>query len=88
MESHASLVDPTQIPSALPALIERAYPRRYPMQQTVISRPGPLIALYRAHPQGVERALSALIDHPESYFVSVGARGITFLSELDASASL
>jgi hypothetical protein len=84
-ELHASLVDPTQIPGALPALIERAYPRRYPMQQTVISRPGPLIALYRAHPQGVERALGALIDHPKSHFVSVGARGITFLSELDAS---
>ena len=85
VESHGSLVDPTQIPGALPALIERAYPRRYPMQQTVISRPGPLRALYRAHPQDVERALGTLIDHQESYFVSVGARGVTSLSEADAS---
>ena len=85
VESHATLVDPSQIPGALSALIERAYPRRYPMQQQVISRPGPLLALYRAHPQGVERALGALIDHPRSYFVSVGARGITFLAEVDAA---
>jgi hypothetical protein len=85
VESHATLVDPSQIAGALPALIECAYPRRYPMQQQVISRPGPLLALYRAHRQGVERALGALIDHPRSYFVSVGARGITFLAEVDAS---
>jgi hypothetical protein len=85
VESHASLVDPSHILGALPALIERAYPRRYPMQQPVISRPRPLLALYRIHPQGVERALGALIDHQESYFVSVGARGIAFLAEVDAS---
>jgi hypothetical protein len=85
VEEHAALVDSAQIPSALPALIECAYPRRSPMQQWVISRPSPLLALYRAHPQDVERALGALIDHARAYFVSVGARGITFLAEVDAS---
>ena len=84
VESHAVLVDETQIAGALPALIERAHPRRYPMQSQIISVPGPLIALYKAHPGAVERTLCNLLDRHEPYLVSVGARGIEFLAQVDS----
>ena len=83
VESHAALVEEAQIGAALPALIERAHPRRYPMQSEVISKPGALVALYRAHSQAVEHVLGSLIDQDDPYRVSVGARGIAFLAAED-----
>jgi hypothetical protein len=85
VELHAPLVDESQISTALPALIERAYPRRYPMQSQVIAVPGPLLSLYQAHQQAVGRVLSSLLDREEPHFVSVGARGIAFLATVEAS---
>jgi hypothetical protein len=85
VESHARLVDESQVAAALPALIERAHPRRYPMQHELVSIPGPLIALHRARPAAVEHALGSLLDRYEPHFVSVGARGIECLSEVSSS---
>lgn len=80
---YPQLADEARIPAALPALIELAHPRSYPMLGQVISIPEPLINLYRSHPQAVERALEGLLDRREAYFVSVGARGVAFLAGTD-----
>lgn len=85
VESYATLVEEGQICAALSALVERAHPRRYPMQSEVISKPQALVGLYRAHSQVVERALGSLIDQDDPYLVSVGARGIAFLATEDRS---
>ena len=85
VELHAPLVNEGEISAALPALIERAHPRQYPMQSQVIAIPGPLIALYGAHPQAVERVLDSLLNREEPHFVSIGARGIALLATVDAS---
>jgi hypothetical protein len=87
VEAHAALVEEAQIGATLPALIERAHPRRYPMQSEVIAKPAPLVALYRAHAQAVERALGNLIDQDDPYRISVGARGIAFLTAEDPTLS-
>lgn len=83
VELNAALADSSHVADALPALIEYANPRHYPMQTQWVSRPGPLFALHRTHSEAVEKALDGLLARTEPHFVSVGARGIESLSDLD-----
>jgi hypothetical protein len=85
VETHAALVDEAQVAAAVPALIEHANPRHYPMQTRRVCIPGPLFALYRAQPIATECAIAALLDQYEPHFVSVGARGLESLAERDSS---
>lgn len=78
--------DGALVSGALPALIDRANPRDYPIIGGTRRQPlkEPLHAAYRRRPQNVENAVQEMLDGKSIDDVEQAARGINSIAEVNA----
>jgi hypothetical protein len=88
--SKLGVIDPDQIPDALPAIIELANPYDeipFAETRTPPSKPELLRGLWGAHPAAVTRGIDRLLSSRKYYEVELAARGLIALQEDDPAAS-
>lgn len=88
--SKLGVIDPNQIPDALPAIIELASPYDelpFAETRTPPSKPELLRGLWGAHPAAVTRGIDRLLSSRKYYEVELASRGLIALQEDDPAAS-
>jgi hypothetical protein len=83
-------VDATQIPDALPAIIELASPYdEFPLasERMPSAQPALLVGLWESHPAAVRDGIDRLLSSRRYYEVELASRGLIVLQERDPSAA-